>query len=183
LVRTTAIHRALTAAYCGFLPGPKLQFLARYPTPAAAAHLGEKRIAAFCNQHGYAGRRPAGELLSRLRAAPAGTLDTAITGALLESSLALVALLRCLNDGIKTLDASIATRLDQHPEGKIFASLPRSGTINAAQMLAVGGDCRDAYDSPDAIAALAGLTPVTKESGITMRSASPGRATNASVRP
>ena len=32
-------------------------------------------------------------------------------------------------------------------------------------MLAEWGDCREAYDSPDAVAALAGLTPVTKESG------------------
>jgi hypothetical protein len=36
---------------------------------------------------------------------------------------------------------------------------------NAAQVLAERGDCREAYDSPDAVAALAGLSPVTKESG------------------
>src|SRR5947207_2627277 len=34
-----------------------LEFLTRYPTPAAAAHLGEKRMAAFCVKHGYSGRR------------------------------------------------------------------------------------------------------------------------------
>jgi len=130
-----------------------------------AAPLGEKRLAAFCRQHGYTGRRPAAELLSRLRSAPPGTTDLTITGALRDSVLALVALLRCLNDGVKTLDASITTRLDEHPDGKIFASLPRSGTINAAQMLAGWGDCRAAYDSADAVAALAGLSPVTKESG------------------
>ena len=32
-------------------------------------------------------------------------------------------------------------------------------------MLAEWGDCRQAYDSPDAIAALAGATPVTNQSG------------------
>jgi transposase len=36
-----------------------LEFLTRYPTPAAAAHLGEKRMAAFCAGHGYSGRRRA----------------------------------------------------------------------------------------------------------------------------
>ena len=45
-----------------------LEFLTRYPTPAAAAHLGEKRMAAFCVKHGYSGRRTAAELLARLRA-------------------------------------------------------------------------------------------------------------------
>ena len=50
-----------------------LAFLTRFPAPApaAAAHLGEKRIAAFCTKHGYSGRRPAAELLTRLHAAPA----------------------------------------------------------------------------------------------------------------
>lgn len=142
-----------------------LHFLSRYPTPAAAAHLGEKRIAAFCRQHGYTGRRPAGELLARLRAAPAGAADPGETEALRDTVLTLVALLRCLNDGVKTLDSSIRRRLEHHPDGKIFTSLPRSGVVNAAQMLAGWGDCRDAYDSPDAVAALAGLSPVTKESG------------------
>jgi transposase len=49
-----------------------LAFLARYPTPESAAHLGEARMRAFCVKHGYCGRRSAAELLARLRAAPAG---------------------------------------------------------------------------------------------------------------
>jgi len=48
-----------------------LAFLTRYPTPASAAHLGEKRIAAFCASQGYSGKRPAAVLLARLRSAPA----------------------------------------------------------------------------------------------------------------
>ena len=44
-------------------------------------------------------------------------------------------------------------------------SLPRSGQINAAQVLAEWGDVREAYDHPDAVAALAGATPVTNQSG------------------
>src|ERR1022692_1500123 len=35
-----------------------LAFLARYPTPAAAGGLGEKRMAAFCAKHGYSRPRP-----------------------------------------------------------------------------------------------------------------------------
>ncbi|MCA1693330.1 MAG: IS110 family transposase, partial [Actinobacteria bacterium] len=44
-------------------------------------------------------------------------------------------------------------------------SLPRSGQVNAAQMLAEWGDCRGAYDDAEAVAAMAGLAPVTKTSG------------------
>ena len=142
-----------------------LEFLTRYPTPAAAAHLGEKRLAAFCAARGYSGKRPAAVLLQRLRSAPSGTTDEALTPALHDAVLALVGVVKAVNAAIKDLDRSIAARLGEHPDGEIFTSLPRSGRINAAQMLAEWGDCRQAYKGPDSVAALAGCTPVTKASG------------------
>jgi transposase len=142
-----------------------LEFLTRYPTPAAAAHLGEKRMAAFCAKHGYSGRRTAAELLARLRHAPPGATGQALSEALRDGVLAAVGVLTALNAAVKNLDRSIAAHLGEHPDGAIFTSLPRSGQINAAQMLAEWGDARPAYAHPDAIAALAGCTPVTKESG------------------
>ena len=74
-----------------------LEFLTRYPTPAAAAHLGEKRMAAFLVKHGYSGRRTAAELLARLRAAPAGTGRESLTEALRDAVLAAVGVLTALN--------------------------------------------------------------------------------------
>jgi transposase len=142
-----------------------LEFLTRYPTPAAAAHLGEKRMAAFLVKHSYSGRRPAAELLARLRAAPAGTGRESLTEALRDAVLAAVGVLTALNAAVKKLDRSVAAHLGEHPDGAIFTSLPRSGQVNAAQVLAEWGDCRQAYDGPDSVAALAGCTPVTKESG------------------
>jgi transposase len=142
-----------------------LAFLTRYPTPVAAERLGEKRMQAFCVNHGYSGRRPATELLRRLRAAPTGTTDPALTKALRDAVHALVGVLTALGTAIKDLDRSTAAHLGEHPDAKIFTSLPRSGQINAAQVLAEWGDCRQAYAGPDSVAALAGVTPVTKESG------------------
>jgi transposase len=142
-----------------------LEFLTRYPTPAAAAHLGEKRMAAFCAKHGYSGRRSAAALLARLRHAPAGAAGEALTEALRDAVLAAVGVLTALNASVKNLDRSIAAHLGEHPDGPIFTSLPRSGQVNAAQVLAEWGDCRQAYAGPDSVAALAGVTPVTKESG------------------
>jgi transposase len=142
-----------------------LDFLTRYPTAAHAAHPGEQRLAAFCVKHGYSGRRPAAELLARLRAAPAGTTDETLTDAIRDAVLALVTVLKTLGCARKDLDRSVAAHLGEHPDRKIFTSLPRSGQINAAQVLAEWGDSRAAYDSPDAVAALAGLTPVTTQSG------------------
>ena len=142
-----------------------LEFLTRYPTPAAAAHLGEKRMTAFLVKHGYSGRRTAAQLLTRLRSAPAGTTDEALTEALRDAVLAAVAVLTALNASVKNLDRSIAAHLGEHPDGAIFTSLPRSGQVNAAQVLAEWGDARQAYENPDSVAALAGVTPVTTQSG------------------
>jgi len=142
-----------------------LEFLTRYPTAADAQHLGEKRLHAFCVKHGYSGRRPAAELLTRLRQSPAGTLDETLTDAIRDAVLALVAVLKTLGAARKDLDRSVAAHLGEHPDAAIFTSLPRSGQINAAQVLAEWGDSRAAYAGPDSIAALAGVTPVTKASG------------------
>ena len=142
-----------------------LAFLACYPTPASACRLGEKPMAAFLAKHGYSGRRTAAELLARLRAAPAGTGREALTAALRDAVLAAVGVLTALNAAVKSLDRSVAAHLGEHPDGAIFTSLPRSGQVNAAQVLAEWGDCRQAYDGPDSVAALAGCTPVTSQSG------------------
>jgi len=171
-----AANNQLEACLDAFWPGAKavfadvcsqiaLAFLERYPTPASARSLGEKRMAAFLGKHGYSGRRPAAELLERLRAAPEGIADGAETEARRDAVLGYARVIRALNTSIKNLDRSVSAHLGEHPDGEIFASLPRSGRINAAQMLAEWGDCREAYDSPDAVAALAGATPVTKKSG------------------
>ncbi len=142
-----------------------LAFLTRYPTYPSAQHLGEKRLRAFCVKHGYSGRRSAAELLTRLRGAPAGSTDEALTDAVRDAVLAQVAVLTALTAAEKNLGRSVVAHLGEHPDAAIFTSLPRSGQINAAQVLAEWGDSRAAYDSPDAVAALAGVTPVTKASG------------------
>jgi transposase len=171
-----AATNQLAATLDAFWPGAKavfadveseicLAFLERYPTPESAARLGEARMRAFCAKHGYSGRRPAAELLARLRAAPPGLTDGPESEARRDSVLAMVRVLRALNASIKDLDRSVAAHLGEHPDAEIFTSLPRSGQISAAQVLAEWGDCRPAYDSPDAVAALAGAAPVTKASG------------------
>ena len=171
-----AATNQLSACLEAFWPGARhlfadiesaiaLAFHARYPTPEAAGGLDQRRMQAFLTKHGYCGRRPAAELLKRPRAAPAGLTGTVEVEARRDAVLALVGVLRALNSAIKDLDRSIVAHLGEHPDGPIFTSLPRSGRINAAQVLAEWGDCRPAYDSPDAVACLAGAAPVTRRSG------------------
>jgi transposase len=114
---------------------------------------------------GYSGRRTGEQLLARLRAAPAGTTDETLCEAVRDAVIALVGILKALNTAEEDLSRSVVAHLGEHPDGEIFTSLPRSGQINAAQVLAEWGDCRQAYDGPDSVAALAGVSPVTNQSG------------------
>jgi Transposase IS116/IS110/IS902 family/Transposase len=171
-----AATNQLSACLDAFWPGAKqvfadlerpiaLDFLARYPTPESAARLGEAPMQGFLTKHGSSGRRHPTQLLARLHAAPPGLVDTPQVKARRDAVLALVGVLRALNHAIKQLDRSVAAHLGEHPDAEIFTSLPRSGQSSAAQVLAEWGDCRPAYDHPDAVACLAGIVPVTKASG------------------
>lgn len=145
-----------------------MRFLARYPTPETAGNLGPKRMQRFLDTAGYSGhgwRRSADRLLEQLRAAPAGVGSGPLTDSCEAAVTTQVQAVVGLREGIRSLDRTIRSQLDEHPDAEIFLSLPHSGTINAAQMLAEWGDVRPAYPTPDSVSALAGMSPVTRQSG------------------
>lgn len=142
-----------------------LDFLERYPTPQAAASLGEKRMQAFMARHAYSGRRSARELLDRLRAAPASRAGEFEAEAKGECVRSLVAILRPLVSQIATLTAAVEHAVDAHTDGKLVTPLFRSGRVCAAMLLAELGDDRARFVSADHLAAEGGVAPVTRESG------------------
>jgi transposase len=142
-----------------------LAFLTRYPTPEAAARLGEKRLAAFLGQHRYSGRRSAPELLARLRRAPAGHAGASEADAKGEIVRALAAVLTTLVARIAELTARIEHTVADLPDGRIVMSFPRAGRICAAQIVAELGDARERFPTADQLAAEAGVAPVTHQSG------------------
>jgi transposase len=142
-----------------------LDFIRRYPSPESTARLGEKRLAAFLAQHQYSGRRPASELLARLRTAPVGLAGPLESEAKGELAQALVMVLKRIVEQLATLSSRIEHEVAQVPEGKIVMSFPRAGRINAAQIVAELGDVRERFLSEDQLAAEAGICPITHESG------------------
>ncbi|MBK6471825.1 MAG: IS110 family transposase [Betaproteobacteria bacterium] len=142
-----------------------LAFILRYPTPESAARLGPKRMAAFCAQHAYSGRRSAQELLDRLHQAPAvavGELEMEAKG---ELALSLARTLDRLVDQIRLLTSRIEHHVSSIDDGRILMSFPRAGRICAAQILAELGSVRERFDSDEHLAAEAGVAPVTYASG------------------
>jgi transposase len=142
-----------------------LAFLQAYPTPQSAAHLDEKRLDKFLTRHVYSGRRRAAELLVRLRGAPAGhagPLESEAKGRLVRG---MVLMLKTLIAQIRDIEDLIASHLEQHPDAPIVQSFPRTGSVNAAQILAELGEDRERFTSFDHFAAEAGTCPITYQSG------------------
>src|SRR5258706_9248840 len=142
-----------------------LAFIQRYPTPESASRLAPKRMAAFCAQHAYSGRRRAQELLDRLHQAPAvavGELEMEAKG---ELALSLARILDRLVQQIRLLSSRIEHHVGSIDDGRILMSFPRAGRICAAQILAELGSVRERFDSDEQLAAEAGVAPVTYASG------------------
>ena len=142
-----------------------LDFIQRYPTPESASRLGPKRMAAFCAQHAYCGRRSAQQLLDRLHQAPAvslGEMEMEAKGAL---ALCLARTLARLVEQIRLLSSRIEHHVGSIEDGRIIMSFPRAGRICAAQILAELGSVRERFDSDEHLAAEAGVAPVTYASG------------------
>jgi transposase len=142
-----------------------LAFVQRYSTPDSAARLGENRMKAFLASHAYCGRRSPAELLDRLRAAPTGRAGETEAEAKGEMVRALAAVLERLGGEIAKLTARIEHTIAELPDGQVVMSFPRAGRICAAQILAELGDVRDRFQTPDQLAAEAGVCPVTHASG------------------
>lgn len=142
-----------------------LAFILRYPTPEAASRLGPKRMAAFCAQHAYSGRRSTEDLLARLHQAPAVTLGELELEAKGELALSLAHTLDRLVGQIRRVTSRIEHHIASTEDGRILMSFPRAGRVCAAQLLSELGSVRERFDSDQHLAAEAGVAPVTYASG------------------
>jgi transposase len=139
-------------------------FLLRFPSAERAAWLSPRRLDHWLAAQGYCGRRSGTELHARLVSAPAG-LTGAASEPMAAVTLAYVRAIAAIRDQVASLDARIVEQLLAHPDGHVFTSLPRSGRVRAAALLAEIGDCRARFPTPESLACLAGATPSTRQSG------------------
>lgn len=142
-----------------------LAFLRRFPSEAKAAWLSPVRMAHWLRANGYCGRQTPDELVAHLRQAVVGHVHGPAAEAGEVIVTALVDLLTTLRAQQDNLEARIKEALLAHPDGPIFQSLPRAGTVRAATLLAEIGDCRARFPDAQALAAAAGVAPSTRQSG------------------
>jgi transposase len=141
-----------------------LAFLARFDCQNRADRLTPRRLAAWLTSVGYSGRKDPAVLLEHLRTAPRGATGEHGAAAA-HTTRALLTVLSSLVEQIKTLTEQITEQLALHTDAHTFTSLPRSGTVRAARLLAEIGDCRARFPDPESLICLAGVAPSTRQSG------------------
>jgi transposase len=141
-----------------------LTFLTRFDTQDRADWLTPKRLADWLSKQGYSGKVAPAELHRRLVDAPRGATGEHATNQA-HITAALVALLGTLLEQITALSDQIDHQLNTHTDAHIFTSLPRSGRVRAARLLAEIGDCRARFPTPESLTCLAGAAPSTRQSG------------------
>jgi transposase len=154
-----------TKMFCAIDTQISLAFIERYPTPAAAKGLGLARISAFCAKHHYSGRSTPQELLQHLREAPCVAISKEETSALSELVRAQVAVLQPLLEQEHRLTRQIEKDITELGDGQLLMSLPRCGRLGSAQILAELGSVRERFTCPERLAAEAGASPFTRQSG------------------
>lgn len=143
-----------------------IAFLRRYPTAVKAARLTQARLDAFLRRIAYCGRTPVAALLERIKQAPSAGFSEAESEGRAVCVLALLDAIEVCNRRAKELQTEIVERLEFHADAPIFTSLPKAGHgVRAASLLAEIGDVRARFPDEEALAALAGVAPVTKASG------------------
>ncbi|WP_353648306.1 IS110 family transposase [Nakamurella sp. A5-74] len=141
-----------------------LQFLTKFTTQTDADALTEKKLARWLTSVSYSGGTEPADLHTRLTTAARGiTGPEAATHAV--TTRAYIAILQALITQIAALEVDLAQQLTLHPDAVIFASLPRVRTLRITRLISEIGDARGRFPTPDALAALAGVVPSTRQSG------------------
>jgi transposase len=171
----TQIHPALERVIGKHLDHrAMLDLLQAYPTPAQLRQAGTKRVATLLKKHApKAFNRWAKDIFTALDSQTVTVVGTQAAGVVLPHLAAQLTALRCQRDDVA---AQVEYLVEAHPLWMILDSMPGIGTRTAAVFIAETAGKH--FPSAAHLAAYAGLAPVTRRSGTSIRGESPSRRGN-----
>ena len=163
----TQIHPSLERVLGPRIAHPGvLALLARYGSPEDLKHAGTGRIARLLKRHAP---RMAERLADEITAALAE--QTVVVPGTRAAALVIPSLARQLTEILtqrRTLEDQLNVLLEAHPLSPLLTSMPGIGVRTAATIVTTIGDA-SAFPDADHLASYAGLAPVTKTSGSSIR--------------
>ena len=175
----TQIHPALERVLGPRLDHPAvLDLLQRYPSPEKLASLGEKKLAAqLCKLAPRLGKRLAADIAQALAEQTVVVPGTNAAAVVLPRLALPLITLRKQRDEVAL---AVEQRVLAHPLYPVLTSMPGVGVRTAARLLTEVA-CR-AFASVAHLAAYAGLAPVTRRSGSSIRGEHPSRRGNKALK-
>lgn len=171
----TQIHPALERVIGPHLDHPAvLDLLQHYPSPAAMSAAGEKRLATRLSKRApRIGARIAAEIIAALGEQTVVVVGTNAATLVLPRLAEQLAALRRQRDEI---EAEVERLVEAHPLHPVLTSMPGVGVRTAARLLTeVAGKH---FPTAGHLASYAGLAPVTRRSGSSIRGEHPSRRGN-----
>jgi len=145
-----------------------MKFFARWPDPVSAGRARRQSVIGFLKNHGYTYPRRIEKIMAILRRPPLPVAEAVREAKSLQLSQ-LLPQFAVVCSQADACEKQIAKRFDVHPDAHIFRSLLISKDSNSrilvARLLCDFGDRRDRYASRKELLALAGVAPVTYETG------------------
>lgn len=145
-----------------------LAMLSHYPTPQAIIRAGVTRLTKFFEKHSPTMRNKQDKAQLIIDTLKQQTVIMPATDTMWISIKNNIALIHDLNATIQDLEQQAATIAQQLPEYEILQSMPGIGPRTAQTILTCVGDLRT-FDTPAQFASYAGICPVTRQSGTSIK--------------
>jgi transposase len=127
------------------------------------AHPGTQRK--FLHQHNCRGKEHVEGLIRSMAQAMPATRDQAVLEAGVMIARGLAAQLAALRSSIAVFDKRIEELVQEHPDSRLFGSLPGSGPVMTPRLMVALGTNRDRYQSASELQSYSGIAPVKEASG------------------
>ncbi|WP_430450830.1 IS110 family transposase [Rhodopirellula europaea] len=145
--------------------GLALEFVRRFPDPRKAKKAHRETLKKWLARHSIKQPERVAQIIELIRSTPLVTSDSALIEPLVIQVQTLVAQLEKLQQGIEKCEEAIRVAMAQHPDAKLFETLPGAGPALAPRLLAALGSDRDRYADADSLSSAVGIAPVTIASG------------------
>lgn len=141
------------------------RFLTRFPDLDALRAATKAELRAFYYANACRRLQVVEKRVGTVAGAVPITTDDGIITPQRELALFLVSQLDLLRPQIARYDALVAGIMAGHEDAAIFEALPGAGPNLAARLLSTFGDDRSRFPTPESAQRLAGIAPITKQSG------------------
>ena len=145
----------------------QLDLLSQFPTQASLCQAHGNRIGSFIRKHRMHSKKS--QQIEDTRRSVPMPVPAGRAVVVEKQTSFLVEQIRMFSTEIDHIEQGLRQLTTQHPDVNIFESLPVRGIVTIASLMAIFGDDYEKALSPDVLAAVCGVAPVTIASGKTKK--------------